>query len=104
MRLDDEQLRWLRNELLAELKSHLSAAGGPKNGPPSRPTGNGGGGIPKRLLTVGETAKYLALSKSAVEHKLHRDAAFRECTVAGFGRRRMFCVKRLEAFLQRNGG
>jgi predicted DNA-binding transcriptional regulator AlpA len=106
-RLDDEQLRWLRNEITADVKRHLVAAGGGHNGgPPRSPGGNGNGNktaVPKRLLSVIEASKYLGLSKSAIEHKLHRDPEFRACTVSGFGRRVMFCVKKLEEFIQRHG-
>lgn len=73
-RLDDEQLRWLRNELLAELKRHLSVGGGGERTPPPRLPGNGlKNGVPKRLLTVEEAAHYMGRSKSAVEHLIHRN-------------------------------
>lgn len=66
-------------------------------------TNGGSGKLPPRLLTVKECARWFNLSEQAIQHKLHRDPEFRACTVSGFGRRRLFDVRKLEAFLLRNG-
>src|SRR5438046_351117 len=67
MFLSDSDAKMVAQEVARLLRPMLNGGSNGDGKPPSKAPS-----VPKRLMTVEETARYLGRTKSAVEHLIHR--------------------------------